>query len=782
MSRVFLADETSLGRRVVVKVLPPDLAASVNLERFRREIQLAARLQHPHIVPVHAAGVSDGLPYYTMPFIEGESLRARLARGGELPVAEAVRVLRDVLSALSYAHEHGVVHRDIKPDNILLTGPHALVADFGVAKAISAATNPGSSLTSLGVALGTPAYMAPEQAMADPSADHRADLYAVGAVGYEMLTGHQVFSARSPQAMLAAHASETPEPLAKRRATVPPLLAALIMRALEKRPADRPQSAAEMLGQLESAVTPSGATTPHIPAADPAAPSSSVTRSPKIALTAAATLLVLGFAAAYWYAHRQPGGAESASADTSAIGTIAVLPFANTGGDPQDEYFSDGMTDELARALSKIPHIQVASRTSSYAFKGKSVTAQDIGKALHVGGVVEGTVRRAGNRLRVTAQLTNASTGLVMWTDGFERPVSNVFEVQDDLTKAIVTALAPTLSGDTTSAVVAESRGTSDPLAYDLYLRGRFEWNNRTVANIKRGVTDFERAVARDPKFARAYAALASSYVLLPEYAGYDEYPLDKALAAGRANASKALALDSTLAEPHTALGFALEVNWQWAEAEREFRKAIALDPNYPTAHQWYAFLLTDLGRRDDALAEIRIARRLDPLSLIIADNLCMRETWVGHLDLAVAPCRESRLALHRGFAFNALVRGSYDSAAVEWRSESGRFSQGPGFVAYSLARGGHRAEAEAALKELEKKAGKEPLNVAIAYFGLGEPDKGFPFLERSLDLKEDGLRTYMGPVSSVILEPYRGDPRLQHIVDRMGLTEYAKEAWAKKR
>src|SRR5256714_8854735 len=206
MSRVFIAEDPSLGRKVVVKVLLPDLAATVNIERFRREIQLAARLQHPHIVPVLAAGVSDGLPYYTMPLIEGESLRSRLARSGELPVQEAAKILRDVLGALSYAHHHGIVHRDIKPDNVLLTGNHAVVADFGVAKALSASTSPGTSLTSLGVALGTPAYMSPEQATADPTTDHRADLYSVGAMAYEMLTGHQVFSARSPQAMLAAHA------------------------------------------------------------------------------------------------------------------------------------------------------------------------------------------------------------------------------------------------------------------------------------------------------------------------------------------------------------------------------------------------------------------------------------------------------------------------------------------------------------------------------------------------------------------------------------------------
>jgi serine/threonine-protein kinase len=776
MSRVFVAEELSLERKVVVKVLPPELAATVNVERFRREIQLAAKLQHPHIVPVLAAGISEGLPYYTMPFIEGVSLRARLARSGELPVQEAAKILRDVLSALSYAHAHGVVHRDIKPDNVLLTDHHAVVVDFGVAKALSASTNPGSSLTSLGVALGTPAYMSPEQAAADPNADQRTDIYSVGALAYEMLTGHQVFSARSPQAMLAAHATEKPEPIDKRRPSVPKALSSLVMRALEKHAADRPQSAEEMLADLEAAVTPSGATPPtgFIPARGRRGWRNPLVISGAV-VVAALLILFLG------RGRIGPGlgGPRGAAGSDGSINTIAVLPFANIGGNRQDEYFSDGMTEELARALSLMPNIQVASRTSSYAFKGKSVTAQDIGRTLHVGGVVEGTVRRAGNRLRVTAQLTNASTGLVMWTNGFERPASNVFEVQDELTKAIVAALTPKLSGDTAALVAAESRGTADPLAYDLYLRGRFEWNKRTGKDIKEGIADFERAVARDPKFARAYAALASSYAVLPQYAA-DEFPLEKSLAAVRSNVEKALAIDSTLAEPHAALGLALEQTWRWAESEREFRKAIALDPSYATAHHWYAFLLNDLGRQDDALSEARIARKLDPLSLIIASNLCYRETQLGHFDLAATPCKESS-AVHVGQnAFNYMVRGKYDSAAVEWR-RAGDLLSFPGMLAYSLARGGHRSEAEAILKELEKKGGKDPLSVAIAYFGLGESDKAFAFLERAVDLNQATLKTLLAPLSSVILVPYRGDPRLQRIVDRMGLTQYAKEAWSKK-
>jgi len=380
MSRVFVAEETSLGRKVVVKVLPPDLAAAVNLERFRREIQLAAKLQHPLIVPVLAAGVSEGLPYYTMPFIEGESLRAKLSRGGELPIHDAVRIVRDTLSALSYAHDHGVVHRDIKPDNILLTGGHAVVADFGVAKAISASTNPGSSLTSLGVALGTPAYMSPEQAAADPTTDHRSDLYSVGAVAYEMLSGQQLFSSRSPQAMLAAQAMEEPEPLEKRRKTIPPALSAVIMRALEKHAADRPQSAAEMLAQLDAAVTPSGASTTPSTGTMPARKVASSTRSTWMAVAAAVILLSLGSSSWFWYKHRQPvapGGAEGSTSDSTA--SLAVLPFENLGK-ADDAYFADGMTEEISSRLGELSGLRVIGRQSVRGYANSNKTITQIGK------------------------------------------------------------------------------------------------------------------------------------------------------------------------------------------------------------------------------------------------------------------------------------------------------------------------------------------------------------------------------------------------------------------
>jgi serine/threonine-protein kinase len=419
MSRVFLAVEASLGRRVVIKVLPPELAAEVNVERFKREIQLAARLQHPHIVPLLAAGDLEGLLYYTMPFIDGESLRMRLSREGPVPIADAMRLLREVADALAYAHKHGVVHRDVKPENILLSDGHAAVADFGVAKALSASTST-SGTTTVGLVLGTLAYMAPEQAAGDPSTDQRADLYSLGIVAYELLTGKPPFAGRPAQAMLAAHATESPPNVLTRRPDLPPARAALVMRLLEKSPDERPQSADEVLRALDTSEAGSTTAPDGPPAAETAAPRRIVTRGVLAAIGVAAALAAVVFGADALRrstssrgagAERRPGAGLPSAARSTALASVAVLPMANVGGDPKEEYFADGMTDELASALAKVEGLRVAARSSAFAFKGKSADARDVAAKLDVQTVIEGSVRRAGSRLRIAAQLINAADG-----------------------------------------------------------------------------------------------------------------------------------------------------------------------------------------------------------------------------------------------------------------------------------------------------------------------------------------------------------------------------------
>jgi serine/threonine-protein kinase len=629
MSRVFLAREVALGREVVVKVVPIEGGAAA-VERFKREIQTAAQLQHPHIVPVLTAGVADGVPWFTMPFVPGDSLRARLAGGGALRPADAVKVLRDVAQALAFAHERGFIHRDIKPDNVLLADGVAVVTDFGVAKALSSATSAAPSasatatgMTAIGMALGTPAYMAPEQASADPSVDHRADLYAWGCLAYELLTGATPFGTRTHSQLFAAHLTEPPPPLAPRAADCPPALAALVMRCLEKDPARRPQSARELLAALDAMVTP--------PGARGAAP------VPRRAAPAwARNAMVMGgvalIALAGWWIRSRPASsaaapasADSAPADPLRAGTaLAVLPFVNTGGDPQDEYFSDGMTDELTHALSRLPGLRLAGRSTAFSYKGRSVPAQEIGQAIGVKAIVEGTVRRSGPRVRVTAQLTSTGDGRVLWSDSFERTDRDVFAVQDAVTGAIVGALSPLLGGATPGAVsaAADTRGTTDAVAYDLYLRGRFFWAQRGITPMDSALAYFRQAVQRDPRFARGWAGLALTHVVRPNYNA--RVPARASFDSAESAARRALALDSTLADAYSALAMAQAKHLDVRGAMATFDRAIRLEPQNANAHHWAGLVSGWAGDIPRAARELEQALALDPLSAALLNTAAM--------------------------------------------------------------------------------------------------------------------------------------------------------------
>jgi serine/threonine-protein kinase len=607
MATVYLARDLRHDRNVAVKVLEPSIGAE-GAERFLREIHIAAALTHPHVLGVYDSGEWDGRLYYVMPYVDGETLRARLVREGQLTLSDAVRLLRELADALAYAHAHGVVHRDLKPENVLLSGGHAVVADFGIAKALAAATQgeagPRTTLTATGMAIGTPAYMAPEQAVGDTAMDHRVDLYALGVIAYEVLTGSHPFAGRSAQALAAAHLTETPAPIVQRRADVPPALANLVAQLLEKDPARRPRNADEVVRALDGLERGSVGARPRIGA----------TRLRRVALASAALLVLVAGAASYLWAHH---GDASGSAPR-AIHTVAVLPFTNTSGSTDDDYFSDGLTDELAHALSRIPGLRVAGRTSSYAFKGKSVAAQEIGRTLGVEALIDGTVRRAGQRLRVTTQLVSTADGTVLSDSVYERQAADVFAVQDELTHAMVAALEATLAPALRerardSARVAETRrGTSDEIAYDLYLKGRYYFNARGADNLMRAAAAFRQAIARDPKFARAYAGLSMTYGVLPNFA---PSPDDTLIPRAIADAERAVALDSTLGEAHGALGQAYSIELRLRDALVEQRRFAELDPANVTAHQWLGGEYLDHGRNDEAIAELARATQLDPLA-----------------------------------------------------------------------------------------------------------------------------------------------------------------------
>ncbi len=602
MATVFLAHDLRHDRAVAVKVLGQNVAHA-GAERFLHEIRTAARLTHPHILGVHDSGEADGLLYYIMPYVEGETLRARLKRDGALPLADAIRLIRELADALAFAHKQGVMHRDLKPENVLLSGGHAVVADFGIAKALAAVTQGGSAaataagLTSAGVALGTPAYMAPEQAVGDTATDHRADLYALGVIAYEVLAGAHPFGTRSAQAFVAAHLTEPAPPLAALRSESPSALNTVVMQLLAKAPAARPQSADAVLRALDATPSASRRSRSHV--------------RPVVFAVAAALLFALGVGR--YTGWRWGNAANGDDAVPSAIRTVAVLPFVNTGGATKDDYFSDGMTDELAHALARLPGLRLAGRTSTYAFKGKAVAAQEIGRVLDVAAFVAGTVRRAGDRLRVSTQLVSTNSGKVLWDSAYESRSSDVFAVQDEFTRAIVAAIAPTLGERGTAALRLDAtRGTQNADAYELYLKGRYYYLNRNAVNIRQAIVFFQQAIAKDPSFARAHASLALTYGVLRVYI---PDPTDSASALNAASAKQAVALDSTLADAQVAVGLSFESEFRFREAEARYRLALALEPSSVTGHLTLGFLLLNLGRTDEAVDELGQAVRLDPLA-----------------------------------------------------------------------------------------------------------------------------------------------------------------------
>ena len=766
MSRVYVAEEVRFRRRVVIKVLSGSLAEGLSAERFEREVMLAAQLQQANIVPVITAGDIEGVPYYTMPFVEGESLRTRLSRG-ELRTGEAVAVLRDVARALAYAHERGIVHRDIKPENILLSGGAAVVTDFGIAKAISASRTqaPGGTLTVVGTSLGTPSYMAPEQAVGDV-VDHRADIYAWGVVAYELLCGTHPFSGKTTsQQMIAAHIAEQPRPIAQVRKEVPPGLAALVMSSLDKTPNNRPQSAEALLQSLE------GGAFDRV--SESALSGWSAHRNPRRIAGLAAGIIALGAAVygASYFAGAGDEVADSTAPTTAAISpgirTIAVLPFVNTGGSAQDEYFSDGMTDELAHALSRLPEVRVAARTSTYAFKGKTASVQEIGKALNVAGVVEGTVRRAGSRLRVTAQLTSAHDGLVVWSDTYETSATDVFQVQDEFTKSIVGAISPALGGGRAAVVAAESRGTDNLEAYDYYLKGRYFFAQRGGRSLTEAAKQFRLAIAADPRFARAHAGLSLTLGVLPQYVAVDtDSVLTLAIQSGR----RAVALDSTVADAHTGLAQGFTSRLDFAQSERHYKRAIALDPENATARLWYGIHLQLRGEIERGLAEVRRASELDPLSVVAGGNVAMSLYVTRQYSEAISQSRRmlqldstNWLYSYQILGLAHIFNGSADSGlrAIEhWERRNPDEPIVRGSLIFANAAAGRWTEARRLGAEIERRESRASItNRLLARLALGNRPGALDVLE---EMAENGemLVGLNSPGCEPMMDLLKSEPR----------------------
>jgi len=720
MATVYLAEETKHGRQVAIKVLRPELAATLGAERFLREIGIAARLAHPHLVPLIDSGDAGGLLYYVSAYMPGGSLRERLQREGKLSVRDTLRIAEEISTALDYAHRAGFVHRDVKPENILFADGHALLADFGVARVCCGEGE--ERVTGAGIAIGTPEYMSPEQASGDRDIDGRSDVYALGCVVYEMLTGAAPFRADSHRAVMVRHLTETPPRVRALHPEIPASVDDAITLAMAKDRANRFGSACDFVAAMRVETS------------------------------------------------------SRSRAFTGVTRNIAVLPFVNASPDPDNEYLSDGITDELIDALAKVDGIRVASRTSVFALKGKPQDVRAIGALLDCSVVLEGTVRRAGQQLRITAQLTSTEDGRLVWSQRYDRQMADAFAIQDEIARTIVTTLLATSFADIAAPPLR--RHTDNAAAYSLYLKGRFEWNRRTQKAIAAGIKYFEQAIAEDPRYALAYTGLADCYSL---YVDYRSVPVIEGFEAAKAYARKAIELDDTLAEAHASLAWSLFIfDWNWDEAEREFRRAIELDPRYASAHQWYAFLLAAKGAMGEALVEAHTAVELDPGSTSARRSLGMNyyyaRRWdqaIYHFERAITmdPTAEET---YRSLGLTLAVAGRLDDAIRILRDttempEAGTYTRGS--LAYALARAGRIDEARAIYDDLAASVAAgdyvSPVAFATILIGLGDLEGVMDWAERALDDRR-GWLVYLRV--NPLLDPMRGHPRFETLVRRMML------------
>jgi serine/threonine-protein kinase len=764
MATVYLAHDVKHGREVAVKVLRPDLAATLGPERFLREIRIAAQLHHPHILGLHDSGEASGFLYYVMPYVTGDSLRQRLSHSGELPIGDAVRILRDVADALAYAHEQGVVHRDIKPENVLLSGRHALVADFGVAKAVSEAGTAGAGggrqgFTTAGVALGTPAYMAPEQAAADPHVDHRADIYALGIMGYELLAGQPPFSGGSPQSVLAAHVTQTPAPLEIRRPSCPPALTAMIMRCLEKKPADRWQSAGELVAQLEAVLTPSGGTTPtdsRLQAAARESPSG-IRRSQVAAALAVAVLL----ASAWW----RFGAARHGSRPDR----IAVLPIENTTHDTSRDYLADGLTRELISSLTAA-NVRVIGYRSVAHYRGSEATLRQVASDLQVDAIAVGSILRAGDRLQVALELTDPQTGENLWAETYTVGPEELAGLSNRAARTVAARLGATIGADREARLREAPR--VDPEAYAAYLRGKAEAERYTLESFRHSIAHFERAVEIDSTFAPAWAGLGYaleigiSYAFIPAADGH---------ARAASAIDRALVLDAGSGLAHLARAELLLLrDLDFTGADQAYRTAIDLAPT-SEAYQMYGWFLDEhRGRYADAVRMLEKAVELDPSSALMHGDLAWRLLAAGQVDRARQEVRVA-MAVDSSYPESEWIlamihsqMGQYDSAMAEltrYAARSGR--QVLGLRGAVLAHLGRVEEARALLHTLERQSGREGpwggAHRAELLLALGEPDSALAVLKTSADRREwwYGFNYRWAPL--------RTDPRYQALLRQIG-------------
>ena len=789
MAVVYLGRDLKHQRSVAIKVLRPELAEALGAERFVREIAIAAALTHPHLLPLHDSGEADGFLYYVMPYVEGESLRDRLNQEKQLSIDDATRIAREVASALAYAHSRGVVHRDIKPENILLVAGQAVVSDFGIARGITAAG--GEKLTATGVSVGTPIYMSPEQAAGRGQLDGRSDIYSLGCVLYEMLAGQPPFTGPTAESVLHQHLAAEPPPITAIRGAVPARLEAAIRRALAKVPADRFATAA----QLAEALGEASASAPE-PDSGPAPAVRRVRRRTTIAAVAAAVVAIAGVAGRAWLVKSKG----------TTVQSLAVLPLANLSMDSTQGYFADAMTDLMITHLARSPYLRVTSRTSTLRYRGGQKSIPEIARELHVDLVVEGSVVREGQRVRITAQLIRAPTDEHVWANSFERDFSHVLALQQDVAAAIAEQIGVKLAPWHSAVAPA-----ANPQAQEEYLRGIYYYG---MGDMMKGAQALERAVTLDPDNALAYAALARAYYFI---AFFGDLPPKEAFERMEAAATKAIDKDPTLASAHGSLALVkLHRDWDWAGAEAHFRRALELSPSNADIHHDYAHLLLVMRRDRESVTETERAVALDPFNPMLNACLGWHRLFAGEYDQAIEASNRALQIQPASFWARMNLGWAYEQKAMypealkqfEAASEQQPMSMGmssqmkqgamaspmamqmsaeaaritatradlvvlaAASLGHALGVAGDRAGAQAVLGRLLRRREHEyvsPYDVALVYLGLGDRDHALDWLQRAYQERSSLL---VFAAREPRLAPLRSEPRFAGLMREFALPQ----------
>jgi serine/threonine-protein kinase len=769
MGVVYRAHDERLDRDVALKVLPTGaLADDAARKRFRKEAFALAKLAHPNIAHIYDFDTQDGMDFLAMECIAGRTLAEKLS-AGPLSEKEVVALGVQVAAALEEAHECGVVHRDLKPGNILVTAKgQAKVLDFGLAKLLrtQGETEATQTFTETQGIAGTLPYMAPEQLRGE-ALDTRTDIYALGCVLYEMATGRRAFDDEAAGQLtdLILHQSVVSPRVVNRRVSVQ--LEAMILKCLEKDPERRYQSAKEAGVDLRRLASSAAATV---------ADTRSLPERPgwrKAGISA----VVGGVVVALLLVALKVAGLRERLFNTAGapqIRSLAVLPLENFSRDPEQEYFSDGMTEQLITDLAQIGALKVISRTSVMQYKGTRKPIPEIAKELGVDAVIEGSVQRSGDRVRITAQLIEATTDRHLWARSYERDMRDILAMQGEVAQAIAGEIQVTLT-PREKALLASARPVN-PEAHELYLRGRYFWNQRTLESYQKGLRYFEQAIEKDPNYALAYVGLADSYALMTVFANV---PPGETFSRARVAAQKALELDETLAEAHASLAYIhLNYDLDWAGAKKEFRRSLELNPSYAQAHHWYAHYLTALGKMDEAFAESQRALDLDPLAPVMREHLCWQYMIARQPDQAIERCRQdlevrpdfAQIRMHLGNAY--LEKRMPEKAMAEFEralSASGNNALYRSSLVRGLAQAGRIAEAEKLLNEMKADAKQKyisPLEIAAACAGLGHTDEAMAWLDRAYAERSPTL--YM-----LNAEPrwdtLRSNPRFQALLRRIG-------------